>query len=354
MANTLLVRYHRIGDGIIVLPLIMSLAHRYPNDTFTVLTNARFMSLAETMPSNVRFIPMVTRKSTGFLRGPIFKIRKQRFLRQIPKLLNRYDKVALLQHDVTEQKMLEYLRKQTKDIQFSMTGEDEFIDEKRLLNRCEDGMTMIGQHKKALAELGYTDLGVMINPDPIRKKDTGALFHSLRIDPRQSLVAISPFSKEKSKIYPLDKMEKVVAGLARKGGYQLLIFGGGAREEKTASQWASAYPNVVSLINRISFEEEMKILAKCSVSLAMDSANLHFSAFLGVPVVSIWGATQPQNGYFPESVPVEYCITKGLPCQPCSMFGQTQCTQSKPYDCLDIDPQTVIDKIEHVLAMTKQ
>lgn len=349
MANTLLIRYHRIGDGIIVLPLIMALASKYKDDHFTVLTNARFIPLAETMPSNVSFIPMVTRKPTGAFRGISYLIRKQIFRWSIPKLLKTFDNIVFLQNDKVEEQMKRHLLRRKRHIRIAETDEAAFIDEKRLENRCTDGMTIVEQHRKALAKLGYVGLGTLNNPAPIQKKNTRPLKKNLGIDPNKKLIAISPFSKEKAKIYPMDRIEQVIAHFAKTDGYQVLLFGGGSHEETITGKWAEKYPNVISLVGKLPFIEEMAILAKCSLELAMDSANLHFAAFLDVPVVSIWGSTLPRNGYFPENVPQDHCVVKGLPCQPCSLFGQAHCTNPKPYDCLDISPETVIAKMEDVL-----
>ncbi|MCC8173426.1 MAG: hypothetical protein LIO65_03280 [Odoribacter sp.] len=82
MAKTLIIRHHRIGDALIALPLIISLANKYKEDEFTVISNKRFKSLFEMMPENVTYIPMVVRKSSGMFRGVSFLFRRWFFIKK--------------------------------------------------------------------------------------------------------------------------------------------------------------------------------------------------------------------------------------------------------------------------------
>lgn len=352
MKNTLIVRYKRIGDGLIVLPLIIGLASKYPDDHFTVLTNARFMTLAEIMPPNVTLVPMITRKNTGFERGIVYSIRKKIFALRIKYFLKAFDKFAFLQYEPIEKKMYEYLvnkKKATHNI--AITDETDFGSPERIsYGKCRDNLTMIQLHQETLSKLGYTDVTPKVDATNIKNRDTSRLFKQFQIDPEKKLIAIAPFSKEEGKIYPLDKMEKVVALLSQTNKCHLLIMGGGSKEEKYAKMLMSKYKNVSSLINNLSFHDETTLLAQCDAALTMDSSNLHLAYLLEVPVVSIWGATLPGNGYYPQQAGLQYCISRNLPCQPCSAFGNMPCRHSTPYACMDISPLEIIERLASALS----
>lgn len=350
MANTLLVRYHSLGDCIIVLPLLIALAEKYPEDRFTLMIHPLFLSLEETMPPNVNFIPAFERKREGFLRGITNFLRKRRFLRHIPALLEPFDKVVLLQNGKIEQRMADHLARKRGDVLWARTDEEAFLCEERLLGGCNDGLTIVGQHKKALGEVGYTDLGYSLNPGPIRRKDMSDVEKRLGIHPGKKLIAISPFSKEESKIYLLERMEKVISHFSRCGNYQILLLGGGEQEREVTERWAGNYPCVISLIGKLPFGDEIALQARCSLALAMDSVNLHLAAFLEIPTVSVWGSTLPRNGFCPPNVPAGNCVAKNLPCQPCSLFGRTVCGNAALFDCLDIAPESLVAKMEEVLT----
>jgi ADP-heptose:LPS heptosyltransferase len=121
-----------------------------------------------------------------------------------------------------------------------------------------------------------------------------------------------------------------------------LILGGGQKEQDQIVPWIEKNRNVISLIDRLSFSDEVKIIAHAQVVLTMDSANLHMASLLNTPVISIWGATVPQNGYYPEKESLEDTIVRNINCQPCSQFGEKSCSNPIPYECLAIDPEIVI------------
>ncbi|WP_156032897.1 glycosyltransferase family 9 protein [Prevotella sp. 10(H)] len=353
MANTLIVRYHRIGDALIVLPLIAAVAAKYPDDTFTVLTNERFVTFKDVMPSNVILKPMISKKSKGILRGLTFSLKKRLFSLKMESFISSFDKIALLQYDVIEQKMYHKVLNSKRNIQIAITDENIFMSEDRILNKCNDGITMIGLHKKTFSELGYIGINPTFNTDKIKNRNFTKLFSQLNINTEKKLIAISPFSREKTKIYPLDKIEKIISHFGNDDEYQVLIFGGGNKEKKVADRWVEKYPSLRSLIDCISFDQETTILAKCNIALTMDSANLHLAALLNIPIVSVWGATTPENGYYLINPDKDFAIIKRLDCQPCSIFGNKPCYNPKIYDCLDIEPELIIEKMKELLPPLK-
>lgn len=351
MGNTLIIRNHRIGDALIVLPLVVSLALKYKNETFTVITNERFDNLLDIMPGNVLFIPMVGKKSQGIFRGISYFIRRQLFLYRIQSCSKLFNKIAFLQYETFEKKLHKYILRKKNDVLIAITDETEFRSDKRLLNKCLDGLTMIGLHTDTLRKLGYTDICPVSDPSKIRDQDVSSICREIGIDLTKRLIAVAPFSKEKTKIYPLDKMEQVVGYFSSQTSlYQVLILGGGYEEKNLVDKWVEKYPSIISLVDRIPFGYETVIIAKCSLVLSMDSANLHLASLLHTPVVSIWGATTPENGYYPSKEDIGSAICKRLECQPCSIFGEKTCIRKNRYECLDIDSQIVIDKMEGVLT----
>ena len=83
--------------------------------------------------------------------------------------------------------------------------------------------------------------------------------------------------------------------------------------------------------------------------VSMDSANMHFASVLGTPVVSIWGATHPDFGFYGYHQNRANALYSPLPCHPCSAYGNRRCRYGD-YRCLTaITPQQVMHKIEEAL-----
>lgn len=160
---------------------------------------------------------------------------------------------------------------------------------------------------------------------------------------RPSIVGVAPFAQHRGKIYPLDKMERVVALLSEKVSRVLLF---GSRQEKEVLEgWASKYANVESVAGRYSFEEELGLISQLDVMLSMDSANMHFASCKGVRVVSVWGATHPAAGFYGYGQDPEDAVQIDLPCRPCSMFGNKPCRYGD-YRCLvGISPEEIVSRI---------
>lgn len=160
---------------------------------------------------------------------------------------------------------------------------------------------------------------------------------------RPPLIGIAPFAQHKGKIWPAELMQQLI-GLLAERGYRILLFGS-KDEAPTLERWAEPYEGVTSVAGKQSFSEELDIIRSLSLMVSMDSANMHFASALGVPVVSIWGATHPDFGFYPYNQQRSNALCANLPCQPCSAYGNRPC-RFGDYRCLHaVTPQMVLDKI---------
>ena len=158
-------------------------------------------------------------------------------------------------------------------------------------------------------------------------------------------IGVAPFSQHKGKIWPWENTRQLVKMLAD-SGYQVFLFGG----KNEASQLETLeVEGVTSLAGKQSFSEELDIIKGLTLMVSMDSSNMHFASVLGVPVVSIWGATHPDFGFYPQQQSRENALVANLPCQPCSAFGQKACRYGD-YRCLTaVTPEMVFNKIQSIL-----
>lgn len=163
----------------------------------------------------------------------------------------------------------------------------------------------------------------------------------------QPCIGIAPFSQHKGKIWPWENVETLVALLARHGLYILLF--GSKEEAPQLEALAGQHTTVTSLAGKQSFKEELEIIKGLTLMVSMDSANMHFASVLGIPVVSIWGATHPDFGFYPQQQNRANALCANLPCQPCSAFGQKACKYGD-YRCLSaITPEMVFERIQQII-----
>jgi len=145
-------------------------------------------------------------------------------------------------------------------------------------------------------------------------------------------------------------MEQVVERLSKREGITVFLFGGRGEEKTTLDGWADGRPQVRSMAGRYALDRELALISRLDVFLTMDSANMHFAALVGTPVVSVWGATHPYAGFYPYGVPPANAIQEALDCRPCSTFGEKPCHRGD-WACLTrISPTHIVRRVEEQLA----
>lgn len=162
-------------------------------------------------------------------------------------------------------------------------------------------------------------------------------------------IGIAPFAQHKGKVWPSHRMEQLVAMLNDTGHYQVQLFG--SRDEAPLlEEWADKYPCVESRAGRQIFAEELRLIASLDLMVSMDSANMHFASCLGVPVVSIWGATHPCRGFYGWRQDPVWAVQMDMDCRPCSKYGKKPC-RFGDYPCMKgIEPIEVMKMIERVFG----
>lgn len=177
-------------------------------------------------------------------------------------------------------------------------------------------------------------------------KNTTVIDNSLKkyVQHDKEVIGISPFAKHREKVYPLAKMENVIAELNRLN-YRILIFGGGSDEQAKATLWEEKFDNVISLIGKTTLDEELQVMGKLDLMLSMDSSGMHMASLTGTPVVSIWGATHPHAGFLGYGQDEKDCIQIDLHCRPCSVFGNKICYRGD-FACMNgIDSGMIVEHI---------
>ena len=315
MKNILVIRFSALGD-VAMLAAVLKGISVPENVTISVLSRKQMAPLFE----GVRFFGADLKGCHKGVKG------LNRLLHDID--YKQFDAVIDC-HNV--------LRSRYLDFRFRMAGKEVTIMPKARLAKwwltCR-----WNKHKKALT------------PMPERYKQTILQRLSGHVIPDEVIrqqekknIGVAPFAAHRGKIYPLDKMEQVVAALS-KTGEKIYLFGGGKEEASILENWAAKYPNTECVAGKMSLSDELELIRSLQVMITMDSGNMHLASLVGTRVVSIWGATHPMAGFLGVGQKEEDCIQRDLPCRPCSIYGKKKC-RFADYRCLDIDPQTIIERV---------
>lgn len=163
-------------------------------------------------------------------------------------------------------------------------------------------------------------------------------------------IGVAPFAQHEGKIWPLECSERLVAMLVGRG--QRVVLFGSKEEAAVLDRWAALYPRVVSVAGKLRFEEELDLMKSLAVMVSMDSANMHFASWMGVPVVSIWGATHPDFGFYGFGQNRANALCANMGCQPCSAYGSKACRYGDRRCLRAITPEAVIGKIESLVSFS--
>lgn len=343
--KVLVIRMSAMGDVAMTVPVVASFARRFPGVEVTVLSNPRFEGMFPSLP-NLRFFGADTKREYVGLAG-IFKLFGELSSQ------DRYDKVIDL-HDVLRSKVLRSLFRM-KGVPCSVI--DKGRGEKRALSRRRKKRLVqlkssVERYRETFARAGF-DFEV-VNEGLLRKsEELSSAILSVTGEKKGKWLAVAPFAQHQGKIYPLEKMEKVISSLSERKDMKILLFGGGKKEIDVFDSWVSRYEGLVSLAGKFSMREELQILDASDLLLSMDSSNMHLASLVQTPVVSIWGATHPFAGFYGYGQNPANIIQKEMDCRPCSIYGNKPCLKGD-YACLNqISVDEVMDKVVSVLFASK-
>lgn len=130
-----------------------------------------------------------------------------------------------------------------------------------------------------------------------------------------------------AKRWPAERFAEVARELATEAGVQPVILGGPGDVEVAAEVEARAGVPVVNLAGRTTLRQALGVLSRLSVLITNDSGLMHAAAALGVPLVAIFGSTDPS-----VTGPVSRRATIITHPQDCSPCFQRTCEQD--YRCL--------------------
>lgn len=330
--NILVLRFSALGDVAMLYPVFYSLSKKYPEHNITLATRAKFTPIFDDL-ENIKTIGIDFKKYKsifGIIRLFYF-LRKQK----------KWDYVVDC-HDVLRTKFLKIL--------FRMSGtpfivfDKGKVEKEKIIRTKEVEYLKSGHERYRDAICRIEDIDFELLPIELNNIDyTEQKIH----------IGIAPFSAKKSKQLPLKKTIRVVERLLKKENVHVYIFGGGKQEYDWAVKLHDRHPTRVSnYISYLSHNNELPLMKKMNLMVAMDSANGHLAANLGVPVVTIWGSTHPCFGFSPYGQPIENSILpdeKSL-CYPHTVFGNVKCNRCSRLR-KSLETQKIFYKVKEVLTL---
>ncbi|MEN9918894.1 MAG: hypothetical protein RL662_1330 [Bacteroidota bacterium] len=345
MARVLITRISSFGDVAMLVPVVFSVAARYPQDRFIVLTRKAFAPLFENLGFNISAVTFDPKKQHKGVFG-IFKL-----LRSVSRY--KYTHVADV-HDVLRTKVIcSYmfmLGKSIARIDKGRQEKQEMISSKKTTPPLKH---MTERYMEVFEALGFPAEMVFKNFFEFKDRSLYPL-RTVVSEKEGKWVGIAPFSKHQEKTYPLEKVETVIASLSKDSSITIFLFGSGNEERAVLREWEEKYPNTKDVSGKINLHNEILLISYLDVMVSMDSANMHLASLVETPVVSIWGATHPNIGFFGFGQDLSNTVQTEIECRPCSVYGEIPCSRGDHACLARIKEDTVVQKIYDVLKFSPE
>ena len=329
----LVMRFSAMGDVAMTVPVLYALATQNPELRITMLTRSRLVALFEWLPANVQAMGIDFGDNDGVvgLTKVYNELRKRHF-----------DAVADL-HDVLRTK---YLRTCFRAGGTQVAVVDKGREEKKKLLGNGLSASPLKPMTERYADV-FRSMGLTVDlSKKMRLNLQGESFMAVNAlagkkNDGEKWVGVAPFAAHPQKIYPTDRMREVVQQLANEG-CKVFLFGAGEAETKDLAAWEQK--NVTSVCGKLGgLKNEMLLMSRLNLMISMDSANLHIASMLGVPVLSIWGATHPKAGFGGYGQHEKNAVQRDLECRPCSIYGNKPCKYGD-LRCMDIRSEMIAEK----------
>ena len=172
-----------------------------------------------------------------------------------------------------------------------------------------------------------------------------AFLRSSWVAPSQTLVGVNPGSSARwpTKQWPIENFARLCDELARHN--VRVVVTGSPEDAPLAEALLSQTRNKpINAVGKTSITELISLVRRCQVFISSDSAPMHIASGADVPLVAIFGPTDPKRHLVP---PARYRVFwKEIPCSPCYL-------RNCPIGlvCMKkIETQEILDTVLHFLG----
>ncbi len=178
-----------------------------------------------------------------------------------------------------------------------------------------------------------------LKPDQVNQQ---RLIDLYQIDRNRLIVGLVPGAEfGPAKQWPLAHYTRL-AGMVNDIGGRVILFGSG-KDRLDGEQISQSSSNVLNLCGETTLGDAVDLLSVVDIAVANDSGLMHVAASVGIPLVGLYGSTNP--GLTPPLTDKGHVEWLNLECAPC---GQRQCPLQH-LNCLNqISPERIFKHIELV------
>jgi len=317
-----------VGDAVMSLPVLSGLTDLFPGAQITVLAAPRVAPLFSGQPGVTEVLPYPAGQE------------KWRFLLD---LKNKFD-LALALPNSLESALGLWLSRTPHRLGYAANGRAPLLTLVLKGRKHLHGLHQVFYYLGLLGAFGPVKdfLPPQLHLSEAELADAGALFLEYGHNPGGPWIGLAPGAAYgPAKRWPAERFAAV--GDLLQGEFQasLALLGGPADREAAAEVQHLGQGTYLNLAGETTLRQALGVLSRLNVLITNDSGLMHAAAALGVPVVALFGSTDPAaTGPFTTRATI---VHHPRPCSPC-----LERTCSQDYACLtDITVAEVADAVRN-------
>ncbi|OGC88847.1 MAG: lipopolysaccharide heptosyltransferase II [candidate division Zixibacteria bacterium RBG_16_48_11] len=328
------------GDLILTTPLIRTAKEKYPDSELHILVIPQTQELLKNNPHIKGMIVYAKKGGNGL-----------GFWQAVKKLKSMQFDLALIPHRSFRSGLLAKLANCKRRVGFKNSAGRIF-----LTDRVE---YRLDQHEmvRNLSLLGFEGA----QPEPVLAElfpgkeeysKVEAFLEKGNAKIGDDLVCIAPGSVWATKRWLPERFAQVGELLMKKEQVKVVLIGSGddyRLAEEIASMMAVRPINACGKLNLL---ESAALISKAKLVISNDSAPTHMAVAMRTPVITIFGSTVPEFGFYPYGES-NVIIQKQLYCRPCGIHGLKRCPEGH-FRCMkEISAEEVFLAAEKILHARK-
>jgi lipopolysaccharide heptosyltransferase I len=156
---------------------------------------------------------------------------------------------------------------------------------------------VVERNLEVIRALGVPTDGIRdfpLPPDAEAEEWVERLWAKEQIKPDETVCFVHPGTRRETKRWPAERFAALLGLLTAAPGYRVVLIGG----EEERSQFArggEARATPIDLMGRTSLPQLVALTRRATVLVTNDSGPMHLAAALGIPVVALFGPTDPRR-----------------------------------------------------------
>lgn len=317
----LIIRLSSLGDILLTTPLIRALKHLNPNLQLDFVLREEYEELLRNNPNINR----------------IYKYTNHKFEKQIvfnSILDEEHDLTIDLQNNIRSKELVRMLKYYV--VKFKKNNFSKFLLVRFKINKLKKATPIPIRYANVLNNILLDEEGLdFFSDNQINSELKNA----------ENIIGLCPGAKHFTKQWPKEYFIKLGKKLESEG-YKIVLFGG-VEEVKTCDDIENNLQNVLNLCNTsiLQLGADMKM---CKAIYTNDSGLMHLATAVKVPVISIFGSTVKEFGFFPYKARSVVLENKELTCRPCTHIGRSSCPKVH-FNCMKkITPDIALEALKQV------